>query len=1517
MNKFNRFISTLLITVTIATSIPFQSFAIEDTISNSDITEEGNNGTHGNAGNNDGADGPVGGGGDFSTLTGGGSIGVRFSIIDPNNPSEVISILRDGEPGVVDMLYTQKQQWNNLQHNYTELKDEYKFSSIKTQNITTKNNIDRYCVEDFEKMMDVASQSMENPDTSNMARWMIYQNGAFVMNGTAFKNWFWTNSSGELTNEGLGEALQNTTYTSSGETQVVHSATKEKNSSKNTSQANTVKAPQKKQVSQSSLNIYTEYSDRIAELYSKIMAVAKALAGANILSGTIETKSPYNKFIAEEKSIRNELNLYERQGLLEASTKKILVEALDHERTRMDSWYSKNKNKYMDKDGNILNSINGLNKNKKLSLLDDIFNPMTVYAAETDGAGQGSTVTEEVEDKTKLNDDAHLVTMLRFQDDSGTNVFRIIDTDGETKDLTDGSIERKWILLVEPIVYFTVFPEGTQSLSQVKHSKVYGTISNIADYLGTNPLTKHIKTLNHSAIQTQAWGAVSLDTKEVNGSDTVKSDGKTVTILDSDGNPTYTFVDFSLGGAGRAGTYKTFAELAELNNKDKLVANGNGTPCKVGYGVNMYWSIPGINTPGDNSSQIRTWDEEKFQDGYPGPAPDASNKTEYPEETEFKEQSKKFKIAKFYYIESGLNEEGEHTKEVLTDVQTRIDTPHKVIITNEGDLESEYFWEVVKWSTGKEDIVPQTGDLSRNFEDYVKSNMGSYIGDEPNILTLEPEDSDKVLYVKLVLKVMEKPDVKVVKVYESNGTTDKVEIDDSPEISENTYNINESEEGYNYVKHVKTEEPFTEEPKSWSDVPGGLTESTDTAVIVEEDTHVIYVKYEKNDMIGSVHKIILHEDELSYPYSMNDLKESLDAIWFNFPNKYDSESHRYGSRPNRHTCHWERYLSDSSYHMTLKNGFDYESTNFIGNQGIFSGTEGGKINTSDGERSASISGFTTEQLIPNWLFTLYRDKVRDKVTLYPNKNSTEITNNMGLIGIDSASYTPGNRVAKENSGSFKNSFVVKYFYESLDKKLAYSVDSDCGDHSGGSYNGTENLYIDILNSNYSTADNTLTKYYLGKANTGNTAPQTNNSPFTFDSKSYKAFMSTKLQSNHNIKFYPMIRMTYQTQTTGEQDVFVTSTNESLVLAPTRVEVGVYRDNAKPGLLLDSTQWSTHAKTQSFLTSEGIADKNSVLPGGAIYDLKTSKTIAGKASDNWVGLHTYQVCIPDADMERLSTTEGVLSESTARQQLNDFLSQVENVLDHYQIVQWVTPGIRTTEDSFKSASPVLVCGPGQVNQFGGNTLDRSGKYYLKVDGTGADRSDLDIVGKLQDTTTWTLTSDTDGNVTVANDKGLSLTVSKTEGAGSLLANADIKLLDDKTKVVTNFVNALDRNQGSNREGMKWYNEAFEEIKVIENYAGFQLGFGNGQDARSSALDTKLTGKLEDRRDLYNYSEDSLSDKTRTSQFKTSARSTDGSANGKAPGYIGSMDGLDIIIPNIENLMVSKLFYIPNASVTDLN
>lgn len=705
-------------------------------------------------------------------------------------------------------------------------------------------------------------------------------------------------------------------------------------------------------------------------------------------------------------------------------------------------------------------------------------------------------------------------------------------------------------------------------------------------------------------------------------------------------------------------------------------------------------------------------------------------------------------------------------------------------------------------------------------------------------------------------------------------------------------------------------------------LPNGQNGNESGHVIIKSDSAdtALYVKLIKEKEIevpedlGNA-KIILHEDELSYPYSMEDLRGSLDEIWFNFPDKSHngSGSHDGGEDEEDWECSWSRVLDDSSYHMTLKNGFDYGSTNFIGSQGIFAGIEGGKVNSSNSERSASIDGFTTEHLVPNWKFVLYRDKSKDKVTLYPNKNSSQVISDLSLIGIDSTSYIPGNRIAKEGAGNFKNTFSIKYIYESVDKTLSWTS-TGCSEHGDdGSYSGSENMYIDMFNASYNVADNTLTKYYLGKANTGNVQPANTNSPFNLFGKTYKVNCNV-FQKNGVIKFYPMVKMTYQTLGGGEQGVYVTSTNESLVLAPTRVETGFFRSlNGKPNLNLDSTQWSTHAKTQSFLTAEGIADKNSVLPGGALYSLDADS----ESRETWLGIRCWQTVVEDSQLESLIEKEGVKNRSQADVDWDNFKSTSKNVLEHYQIVQYAAPGIhKNLQDFNKASGKALVSGAGQVNQFGGNTLDRSGKYYLKVDGTGADRADIDIINEQEQVIVYKVLSDVNGNVFVLRD-GMEIgRISKTQGAGSILEIPEIKELDDKTKIITNYISGIDRNKGSDRDSQTWYNEAFDGIEIIYRQWAVQLGFGNGQDARSSVLDTKLTGKLEDRRDLYNFDEGSLADKTRTSQFKTSARSTDGSANGKANGYIGSLDGMDIR-NNMAASMYSKLFYIPNANVTDLN
>jgi hypothetical protein len=55
----------------------------------------------------------------------------------------------------------------------------------------------------------------------------------------------------------------------------------------------------------------------------------------------------------------------------------------------------------------------------------------------------------------------------------------------------------------------------------------------------------------------------------------------------------------------------------------------------------------------------------------------------------------------------------------------------------------------------------------------------------------------------------------------------------------------------------------------------------------------------------------------------------------------------------------------------------------------------------------------------------------------------------------------------------------------------------------------------------------------------------------------------------------------------------------------------------------------------------------------------------------------------------------------------------------------------------------------------------------------------------------------------------------------------------------------------------------------------------------------------------------------SQFCIDTSSTSTYASGKTEGYVGQFFGKDVIMPNLNTLFYSRLFYIPNATVQDTN
>ena len=212
--------------------------------------------------------------------------------------------------------------------------------------------------------------------------------------------------------------------------------------------------------------------------------------------------------------------------------------------------------------------------------------------------------------------------------------------------------------------------------------------------------------------------------------------------------------------------------------------------------------------------------------------------------------------------------------------------------------------------------------------------------------------------------------------------------------------------------------------------------------------------------------------------------------------------------------------------------------------------------------------------------------------------------------------------------------------------------------------------------------------------------------------------------------------------------------------------------------------------------------------------------------------------------------------------------------------------------------------------GQNEFIRDSKYDLQTGSTSANSSDIDVLEERIETYDWILTSDADGNVTVSRDGVALETLNKTK---STLTNAEVKEFNERTNLVTNFLNGIDRNLGHDRSNNTWYNEGFS-IGCIEVRLAYRMGFGDGDASiRSTALNIKANGLLADRTDMFSLDEE----KGRSYQFFTSNKSLVNEANGKPKFWTGSYDGIDIFVPNMNSLLVSKRFYTSNTTVMDLN
>lgn len=1144
-----------------------------------------------------------------------------------------------------------------------------------------------------------------------------------------------------------------------------------------------------------------------------------------------------------------------------------------------------------------------------------IFNEITVYAASTTaGTTSGTSATEAAKGTKGTEGTTEGADAPPPDDYTGTEVgvindlLSIKDADGKfvfdmqglaaTSTPFQLMAEKGYTLIVEPLLWEKPWSYSHGSYSQY----VAGTPTNIAEWAVS---------VSGSYNWLTAGAHATLLCKNYPRSFVMDKDYSFDTMDETLSNANVLTVFNSLPGHTlESKTTIPFNQLtgnANINGRELNIARN------VGYGCHVYYP------KGAGASGQHTYDTDIVERGK---APDP---TRFPIETDYGTKSKNIKIEKYY-------EDLDASTGVFNPVAFfgRDANPHKITI----DDEEPVGYVVEDWFTSTKDKVPPVGgDIKKEtFNKYKEAYKdGKYTCDEAksnrvSTITILPEDKEVVLHV--LLRQVQPLEVDVVKVYDNiDGTTDSVNVEKDVEIDNHIYYPKTPENGFNYTEGTTSKDVITTEPTSWTDVPK-TNHTVEKGITVDESIKTIYVHYQKDPTL--VEGITLHENEISHNFSLSDLAPGTGLA--NVYRMFDRVGSKRACKEvvDYHSCSDEdcsrdgdpiycnesvgAYYSNANYSYKVMNSVEYVRE-FV--------YETREEATEAGGTANETGGFTGTTMLPQLYMTVQR-AYNDKVTMYPGNRGEDVSK-LKDMGFPSEGYKPANTrytALTESEGlEWFNTFNTNWVWNSIENPSGYW---DCsgghkyyGDWVQGSTDKDDS--IGKANSMYSIVNNTKVRGYLGKAGEGLEIPERKAGNLSMFGKEFNQNKANYVTETGNFEFYPYINMNFETLGTGLANVKITSENLSKVKGVSNVDVGVYKSSGKNPLELSSTQWSTHAKVHTFLDGKSIADKDSVLPGGAMYNLKGSNA-TDTVPQTWVGVRSYETCIPDELKVALDKADGIRTTSEAKSSGQELNKQTKEVIDNYQIVQWIASGIYNNMNELdKAGDATLISGVGSADKFGGNKLSTDIKYYLREMETGSNRSDIDILEEKFNQVVYRVYSDVNGKVTVTKDgtELVSAQLKATKDISSLLANAEVRLLEDKTKLVSNYVKSIDIGLGSDRNSKSWYNEAFDGVEVVMSEIAFNVGFGNGNDVRSSVLDTKLTGKLTERRDLYNFEEKSLKEKSRTSQFKTSEKSMEAGAKSKAPGYVGSLTGTDIMIPNIDRLLYTKVFYIPNANVTDLN
>lgn len=653
--------------------------------------------------------------------------------------------------------------------------------------------------------------------------------------------------------------------------------------------------------------------------------------------------------------------------------------------------------------------------------------------------------------------------------------------------------------------------------------------------------------------------------------------------------------------------------------------------------------------------------------------------------------------------------------------------------------------------------------------------------------------------------------------------------------------------------------------------------------------------------------LVLHENEISHQFGLSDANNGhlvQGVVNYSSVSSGESCDEDVGDDDDYEACGSDyEWVDSEAWHFSLSNHKVYDPK-FVWDWRQTGATSWGAddLGESGGDRKTGSNE-------PDGRMILQRS-FSDRPVLYPNMNqNTEST--LINMGLNAPSYIPkadryGNQPEQPSRVSWTGTFETDWVFDSNSPQATF--EPSCG--HGGSDTDTHNTSNNKseLDGAYSKPNNTTIYGLWGKENKG-IAPVIEDykqNIWKLGNLNFKSFKNHIKEQPFS--FYPYYKMKFISELDGaEQDAYLTAENLSTLLSLQRIDSSIFRTKGSVTLDLTSSQWSTHSKAHSLLAEKQIEDKNSLLPAGAIYDLKTADA-DGKASQSWVGYRIFNSYIPDKAV--LKASENVKNKDEVLQAIEAFKSSTKNILDNYEVVMHGQIGFNTEGDKKFYDGSIQLTGKIGKYKMGQNEFIRDSKYDLQTGSTSANSSDIDVLEERTETYDWVLTSDADGNVTIFRDGTALETLNKTQRT---LTNPEVTEFNSRTNMVTNFLSSIDRNLGSDRNGSTWYNEGFS-IGCIEVRLAYRMGFGDGADSiRSTALNIKANGLLADRTDMFSLEEE----KGRSYQFFTSNKSLSAEANGKPKFWTGSYDGIDIFVPNMNSLLVSKRFYTSNTTVMDLN